>query len=231
MSDERKARRKKLLIRYLILAACILVVAAVTVITVFAVNDWFRTDMTLDGSDGGNNNDEGNAPSGGGNKDDGNSDDKGNNDDGNKDDKDTPTSSDGTFAFPVAAMDVSNPYDFCFDVSLGHWHFHEGIDISAAVGTDVVACLDGTIESITLEDKLDGNTITISHADGVTTVYRFLEINENLKVGDKIKKGDKIGTVSQPTGAEFKQDPHLHFEVIKGGVKTDPTAYFNISEK
>ncbi len=52
MSEEKKTRKKKLLIRYLILAACILVVAAVTVTTVFAVNDWFRSDITIDNNDG-----------------------------------------------------------------------------------------------------------------------------------------------------------------------------------
>lgn len=223
MSDERKARRKKLLIRYLILAACILVVAAITITTVFAVNDWFRHDVTIDSGNNGGNTDDGNKPSGGGNTDNG--------DDGKTDGGDKPTSSDTTFAQPVASMDVSNPFDFGKDASLGHWHFHEGIDILAAVGTDVVACLDGTVESITLEDKLDGNTITISHANGLKTVYRFVDVASGLKKGDSVKKGAKIGTVSEPTGSEFKQDSHLHFEVIENGERTDPAAYLNFSEK
>ena len=226
MSDERKVRRKKLLIRYLILAACILVVAAITVTTVFAVNDWFRHDVSIDAGNKGDGNDDGNTPSDGENNGDDN---KGDNN--GDDENDKPTSSDTTFAQPVGSMDVSNPFDFGKDVSLGHWHFHEGVDISAAVGTDVVACLDGTVESVTLEDKLDGNTITISHANGIKTVYRFVNVKDGLKAGDSVKKGDKIGTVSEPTGSEFKQESHLHFEVIKNGERTDPADYLNFSEK
>lgn len=216
MSDEKKVRRKKLLIRYLILAGAILIVAAITVTTVFAVNDWFRPDVSIDAGNKGENPDDGkNPPEGDGDK-----------------EEDKPTLSDTTFAQPVASMDVSNSYEFGRNASLsGQWHFHEGVDITAAVGTEVVSCLDGTVESITLEDKLDGTTVTISHDNGIKTVYRFIDVADGLKVGDSVKKGEKIGTVSEPTGSEFMQEAHLHFEVIDKGEKADPADYLNISEK
>lgn len=227
MNEEKKARRKKLAIRYLILAACILVVAAVTVTTVFAANDWFKNDITIDqGNQGnqGNNGDDNKNPVTPGNPDDDN---PSNPDDG----KDKPTSSDTSFAQPVATLNVCNPYDFGKDVSLGHWHFHTGLDLAATAGTNVVACLDGTVENVVVDDKLDGTTVTIAHANGLKTVYSFINLKDSLKKGDSIKKGQVIGTVADPCGSEFKQEAHLHFEVVKDGEKTDPTPYLDIAEK
>lgn len=230
MSEENKTRKRKLLTRYLILAACILVIAAITVTIVFAANNWFRSDITID--QGGNDVvDSGNT----GNKGDdddgkkGDKDDDGNDPDDGKDDK--PTTSDTTFACPMETMDVVNVFEFCKDVTLGHWHFHTGLDIAAAVGTDVMATLDGTVETLIVGDQLDGTKIVISHANGMKTVYSFIDAKEGLKEGDTVKRGEVIGTVAEPNGAEFKQGAHLHFEIIENGESVDPAIYLNIQEK
>ena len=213
MSEEKKTRKKKLLIRYLILAACILVVAAVTVTTVFAVNDWFRSDITID-----NNN--GNKP-------------PVDPDDGNKpDEPDKPTINETTFAQPVANLDVINSFDFFKNESLhGTWHFHTGVDMAAEVGTNVIACLDGTIDDVTVDDRLDGTTVTILHANGLKTKYGFINAKSGLKKGDAVKRGDTIGTVAEPCGSEYKQVAHLHFEVIENGEQKDPAKWLDIAEK
>lgn len=212
MSQDKKTNKRKILIRYLILAACILVIAAVTVTTVFAVNDWFRSDISIDS---GNVN---------------NPDDK-NPDDNKPDEPDKPTINDNTFLCPVAELNITRAYDFGKDVSLGHWHWHEGVDMSAEVGTAVNACLDGTIESIVLGDELDGNTVTLKHANGLTTVYSFIDVASGLKKGDSVKRGDKLGTVAKATGSEFNQDAHLHFEVYENGKQTDPAKFLDIADK
>ncbi|MDE7401509.1 MAG: M23 family metallopeptidase [Clostridia bacterium] len=224
MSEEKKTRKKKLLFRYLILAACILVVAAITVTVVFAANDWFRGDITID--------DVLDKPKPGnpGNTDNPGNDDPGNEDPGN-DEPQKPTGSESTFALPVSNMNVINVFEFGRDVSLGHWHFHTGLDMAANVGTSVVACLDGTVEDVVVKDKLDGTTVTIQHANGLKTVYSYIDVKEGLKKGDKVKRGDVIGTVSEPDGAEFKQEAHLHFEVIENGEKKDPATFLDIAEK
>lgn len=223
MSEEKKTRKKKLLFRYLILAACILVVAAITVTVVFAANDWFRGDITIDDvldKPKPNNPDDTNKPG---------------NEDPNKDPDTTepekPTGSETTFALPVSNPNVINVFDFGKDVSLGHWHFHTGLDMAANVGTAVVACLDGTVENIVVNDKLDGTTVTIKHANGLKTVYSYIDVKEGLKKGDSVKRGDQIGTVSEPDGAEFKQEAHLHFEVIENGEKKDPATFLDVAEK
>ncbi|MDE6373873.1 MAG: M23 family metallopeptidase [Clostridia bacterium] len=217
MSQEKKTNKRKLLIRYLILAACILVIAAVTVTTVFAVNDWFRNDITIDT----NKPDEPNTPT----------DPIKPVDPDKPDEPDKPTVSETTFALPVSNVNLINVFDFGQDASLGHWHFHTGVDMAAAVGTDVYACLDGTVESIVLKDELDGNSVTIAHANGLKTVYTYIEVAGGLKQGDTVKRGDKLGTVSEPTGMEFKQEAHLHFEVIENGECADPVKFLDLAEK
>lgn len=218
MSDEKKVHKRKNLVRYLALAACILVIAAVTVIIVAAANNWFRGNITIDA--GGSNVD----------KDPDKKPDDGNDPDKKPDDK--PSSSDTTFLMPVANAQVTTEYDFVCNPSMcGIWYFHEAIDMSADAGTNVVSCLDGTIESITRDDYLNGNTVTVSHSDGVTTVYSFIDVKDTLKAGDKISRGDIIGTVSEPCGNEYKQGAHLHFAVMKNGKSENPTDYLNASIK
>lgn len=218
MSQEKKnSNKRKLLIRYLILAACILVIAAVTVTTVFAVNDWFRHDITID-TNNPNEPDDPNKPGTPGNPDD-------------PKEPDEPTITETSFALPVTNVNLINVFDFGQDASLGHWHFHTGVDMAAAAGTEVFACLDGTVESITLKDELDGNSVTIAHDNGLKTVYTYIEVTSGLKKGDKVKRGDKLGTVSEPTGMEYKQEAHLHFEVIENGECADPVKFLDIAEK
>lgn len=219
MSEEKKTHKRKLLTRYLILAACILVIAAITVTTVFAVNDWFRSDIKIDsGVTNPNDPDTPDTPDVP--------------DDPNKpDEPNKPTASDNTFAAPVSTVNVSYGYEFGKDATLGHYRFHTGIDMTADAGTSVIACLDGTVESIVLNHELDGNTVTLTHANGLKTVYSFIDVKSGLKKGDTVKRGDVIGAIAQPVGSEYLQGAHLHFAVLKNGEFADPEDYLTGSEK
>lgn len=207
MSQEKKTHKRKILFRYLILAACILLIAAITVITVCAVNDWFRPQLTADSGV--------NKPV-----------------DPVPDDPDKPTDVDVTAVNPVSTMDVSREYTFGKDVTLsGSYRYHIGLDMAAKVGDKVVACLDGTVEDITVGDVTNGNTVTISHEGGTVTIYRYIDVKEGLKKGDKVKRGEQIGTISEPCGKEKKQGAHLHFEVKKNGKNIDPAEFLEIADK
>lgn len=208
MSEKKKTPKRKVLFRYLILAACILLIAAVTVITVCAVNDWFRPRITLDSGK----QDKPTNPI--------------------PDEPDKPTVTDNTALQPVSALDVIKDYDFHRDESLmGAWHFHEALDLAAKAGDKVVASLDGTVESITHEDKLDATVITLVHEGNVKTRYMFVNVKDGLKVGDKVKRGEQIGTVAEAGGKEYAQGPHLHFEVEKDGKLIDPAEFLDIANK
>ena len=71
----------------------------------------------------------------------------------------------------------------------------------------------------------------IDHGDGVKTVYEFVEAKEGLKAGDRVERGDVIATVSAPTGNEYKDGAHLHFEVMENGTAVDPSEYLTLEEK
>lgn len=208
MSQEKKTHKRKILFRYLILAACILLIAAITVITVCAVNDWFQPQLTADTGT--------NKPV----------------DPVDPDNPDKPTDTTVTAANPVSNMDVMREYKWGYDVTLsGSYRQHFGLDMAAKVGDKVVACLDGTVESVTLGHVTEGNTVTISHEGGVVTVYRYIDVKEGLKKGDKVKRGEQIGTVSEPCGKEKKQGAHLHFEVLKNGKNINPAEFLDIADK
>ena len=52
-----------------------------------------------------------------------------------------------------------------------------------------------------------------------------------MKVGDSVEKGQVIATVAEPTGNEYKDGAHLHFEITANGVQVDPTTYLTLEEK
>ena len=218
--------RKKLLTRALIIAACLMVIAAVTVTCVFAANDWGRNFSTVDQDD--NNQiqnpgkDDDDEQTGGGDQTD-------DNDDQTDDDK--PTATDTTFALPVSDVDIVTGYVFCKDVTLGHYHFHSGLDLAADAGTEVVSCLDGTVESVVVGDRLNGTTVTISHDNGLKTVYSFIDAAEGLEAGQSVERGEVIGTVAEANGAEMALGPHLHFAVYEDGELANPEDYLEITEK
>ena len=56
---------------------------------------------------------------------------------------------------------------------------------------DVLAVLDGTVESVTTDEVL-GNIITIRHTNNMTTTYESLN-NVDVIVGQAVNQGDIIG--------------------------------------
>ncbi len=132
---------------------------------------------------------------------------------------------------PVAAVSVGNDYGFHQSQTLGWYYVHEGVDFTAAAGTEVLAAEDGVVESIYKDDLLLGTEIVVSHGDGLKTLYRFVTEADGLTVGKTVKKGDVIATVAQPTGNEYKDGAHLHFEVMENGKSVDPTKYLTLEEK
>ena len=132
---------------------------------------------------------------------------------------------------PVAAVTVGNDYGFHQSQTLGWYYVHEGVDFTAAAGTEVLAADDGVVESVYKDDLLLGTEIVLSHGNGLKTLYRFVTEMDGLTVGKTVKKGDVIATVAEPTGNEYKDGAHLHFEVMENGKSVDPTKYLTLEEK
>ena len=208
--QEQKPKNKKLLTYYLILGACILIIAAVAVAVTLSLT-LGGNDMTVDGG-----NDQ---------TDDGGTD---NPDDGGDA---TDTDGDTTFLIPVSEANALNSYGFYHNTTLDKYYFHTGIDFAGEAGDEVYAALDGTVESITTDPLLMGTTITLAHENVLKTVYTFVEAADGLEVGETVEKGDVIATVAEAMGQEYKDGAHLHFEVFLNGEAVDPETYLEISEK
>lgn len=98
--------------------------------------------------------------------------------------------------------------------------FHSGQDFHAAIGTPVYATGDGIVESAQYNDGY-GNCIIIDHGFGLKTLYAHLS-KLLVKPGQAVKRGENIA-LSGNSG--ISDGPHLHYEVIKDGVKVNPIMY------
>lgn len=94
------------------------------------------------------------------------------------------------------------------DPFTGQPDFHPAIDISAPLGTKVIAPADGVVMSIGLKGGY-GNAIVVDHQYGIVTRYGHLS-GFSVKPGQRIKRGEVLGYVGQ-TGRSTA--PHLHYEV------------------
>lgn len=206
MKERNAEQTKKTLAFYLSLALTIVIIATITVATVLTMKS--KNDLAIDV---------------------GNQTDK--EQDGDKDDEPVDSSSKYEFILPVENVNVITGYVFYKNQTLDCFHLHEGVDFACEVGENVVAVLDGVVESITTGSVLDGTVIVLSHENDVKTAYTYVNAVDGLKVGDTVNRGDVIATVAEPDGSEYKDGAHLHFEVFKNGTKVDPETYLEITEK
>lgn len=114
--------------------------------------------------------------------------------------------------------------ELLYDETMGDWRTHGGIDIAAALGTQVCAASGGTVENV-FKDDMMGTTVVVNHGNGVKTVYSNLQETPTVKKSDKVSAGDVIGAVGSTAIAESAQKPHLHFEVRKDDVAVNPTGF------
>jgi murein DD-endopeptidase MepM/ murein hydrolase activator NlpD len=122
---------------------------------------------------------------------------------------------------------LSSPYAMRTDPFTGNWQMHWGIDISTNEGNPIVATADGIVIKVQ-KDKYLGNNVTISHGNGITTVYGHMKDMKTrvVREGQSVKRGEVIGYVGQ-TGKAV--GPHVHYEVHRDGKPVNP--YFFILEE
>lgn len=101
--------------------------------------------------------------------------------------------------------------------------YHTGIDISANIGTKIVAAMDGKATQVSDEGDY-GKHLRIEKGD-ITTLYAHCN-KIYIKDGDDIKQGEEIAEVGQTGNAT---GPHLHFEIRKGDEFLDPETLINFN--
>jgi murein DD-endopeptidase MepM/ murein hydrolase activator NlpD len=129
---------------------------------------------------------------------------------------------------PIKAKDfieITSPYGYRKHPIKKEVLFHEGIDISANVGTSIYSTAQGRVVKILYSKYGFGNRVVIQHAYGFETLYAHMNIIK-VKKGQWVNKNQLIGTVGN-TG--LTTGPHLHYEVHKNGQPRDPLGYFYVS--
>ena len=104
---------------------------------------------------------------------------------------------------------------------------HEGIDIPAPTGTEIVASESGKVVYSGSGIRGYGNLTIIAHKDNLFSVYAHASKNLKQK-GDQVKRGQVIalvGNTGRSTG------PHLHFEIRRKSKALNPVAYFSKERK
>lgn len=94
---------------------------------------------------------------------------------------------------------------------------HEGIDLRASRGDDVVAAASGVVVEARV-GRGYGNMVVIRHGASYTTTYAHLN-SISVRQGQSVRRGEKIGTAGD-TGVAT--GVHLHFEVRRDGQPVNP---------
>lgn len=104
-------------------------------------------------------------------------------------------------------------YVSAFNTSTGH----RAIDYAAAAGTPIRVTADGTVVTAGWNGPY-GNFVSVRHNGTFTTNYAHMS-KIAVKRGQRVSQGQTIGYVGS-TG--FSTGPHLHYEMVKNGVKINP---------
>ncbi len=104
----------------------------------------------------------------------------------------------------------------------GYTYFHSGLDFCGGVGNDIYAPAPGEIVFVQ-ELTVRGHATLIDHGWGVYSAYAH-QSETLVAEGDWVETGDLIGNVGE-TGRVT--GPHLHWEIIVGGVQVDPLQWLD----
>ncbi len=120
---------------------------------------------------------------------------------------------------PVQFRRISSMFGRRKHPVLGTWRQHQGMDYAANSGTPVRTIGDGTVVFAGRKGGY-GNAVEVRHPNGYVTRYGHLSrFGEGISVGTRVSIEQTIGYVGM-TG--LATGPHLHFEVLVGGVQKDP---------
>lgn len=100
--------------------------------------------------------------------------------------------------------------------------FHEGMDFSADLGTDIVCTANGRVIEAGWDTGGYGLCVVIDHGYGYKTRYAHMS-KKSVSVGQNVKRGQKLGEVGC-TGKSTGN--HLHYEVWLRDQVQNPANYY-----
>jgi len=133
---------------------------------------------------------------------------------------------------PVSGEIVS-PYAMdclSYNQTTRDWRVHNGVDLAAETGTEVLAAADGVVYT-TYTDDIMGTTVVIRHDGGYTTQYSSLAEELQVSAGDQVSLGQAIGTVGETALVETAMGPHVHFSVLYNDASMDPNEFLALGSE
>ncbi len=125
----------------------------------------------------------------------------------------------GFLRAPLEFRRISSNFGLRRHPILGVTRAHEGIDYAANRGTPVRAIGDGVVQFAGWKGGY-GRVVEIRHRNGFVTRYGHLDrFASGMRRGASVSVASTIGFVGA-TG--LATAPHLHFEVLVGGVQRNP---------
>lgn len=134
-----------------------------------------------------------------------------------------PNKSNTNLRSPLSKMSVSSPFGVRVHPVTGVVKRHDGVDLRASYGTCVYAAASGRVV-VAGWRPFYGKYILIDHGGGIKTAYAHLS-SIDIRTGQFVQSGypiGKVGSTGRTTG------PHLHYEVIKCGVRVNPMKHVKI---
>ena len=131
-----------------------------------------------------------------------------------------------TYLWPVYG-DIKMPYSMealTYNVTMGDWRTHDGIDILAQEGSEVHAACAGTVIEV-YDDDLYGTTVVIDNGNGLMSYYANLGDEPIVNTGDRLLTGDVSGTVGSTAICESAEPTHLHFAMSLNENSVNPLDY------
>ena len=138
-----------------------------------------------------------------------------------------------TYVVPMKNATIAKDYsssELQFNDTLKQWEIHKAIDFVASDDLNVYAVSAGTVSNV-FTNYLEGTVVEISHSNGIVSVYKSLTNDTKVSVGEKVSAGTLIGTVAESMAQELNMGAHLHFEMLKNGVKVNPNDYLDLGVK
>ncbi|HEY3553356.1 MAG TPA: M23 family metallopeptidase, partial [Solirubrobacterales bacterium] len=136
-------------------------------------------------------------------------------------------STDGGVPYYGHVFPVQGPHGVRGAVGMYHaprsgGRIHEGFDITAACGTELVAVRDGRVLEQGYDPVLYGNYLLI-HGEGEDRSYFYAHMPRPARVhkAEWVWEGERVGAVGE-TGNARGLGCHLHFEIHVHGVAINP---------
>lgn len=123
-------------------------------------------------------------------------------------------------SMPAEVAMMSSSFGYRSDPFTGAGAMHSGLDFKGPHGTAILAAADGVVSFAGGQGGY-GNTVEITHANGLVTRYAHLSAI-TVSLGQKVDRGLQIarmGSTGRSTGT------HLHFEVRLNGAAINPMKF------